>query len=372
MKKRTTIAAGVLALLVVAGGTTGAMSLHRSVTLSVEGESRPASAFGVTVADVLSANGVTLTDYDLVQPAADAPIADGQTIIVSYGKPLTLYIDGQEQQFVSTQLTLDAALRELPEVALPDLEDVVISVPLTTALPRTGLEVTVTTLKDVTLSVHGESKTVTTTGATVADLLAEQQITLSADDKLSPDAATPITDALTIKIDVVQTTTKSVTETIAFKTVTQSDASMFTDETKTITKGVNGSAKRTYAITIVNGKETEKKLVSETIIKAPVDKVVKKGTKSLPAPASSGKELNLAREAMWDRIAKCESGNRWNINTGNGYYGGLQFNLATWRSVNGQDFAARPDLATRAEQITVANRLYAKRGLQPWGCRGAA
>ena len=82
--------------------------------------------------------------------------------------------------------------------------------------------------------------------------------------------------------------------------------------------------------------------------------------------------LNLARAAMWDRIARCESGNRWNINTGNGYYGGLQFNLATWRGVGGEDFATRPDLATRAEQITVANRLYAQRGLQPWTCRTAA
>lgn len=86
----------------------------------------------------------------------------------------------------------------------------------------------------------------------------------------------------------------------------------------------------------------------------------------------AGPAIDLSREAMWDRIAKCESGNRWNINTGNGYFGGLQFNLATWRSVRGQDFAAYPHQATRAQQITVANRLYAKRGLQPWECGWAA
>ena len=95
----------------------------------------------------------------------------------------------------------------------------------------------------------------------------------------------------------------------------------------------------------------------------------------LTAPAGakrSSKALNLARAAMWDRIAKCESGGRWNINTGNGYYGGLQFDYRTWLSVNGDDFAPRADKATRAEQITVSNRLYAKRGLQPWSCRHAA
>jgi len=87
--------------------------------------------------------------------------------------------------------------------------------------------------------------------------------------------------------------------------------------------------------------------------------------------SSSSAPLNLANEAMWVKIAQCESGNRWDINTGNGYFGGLQFSLGTWNSVGGQDFATRPDLATKDQQITVANRLYAQRGLQPWTCRTA-
>ena len=71
---------------------------------------------------------------------------------------------------------------------------------------------------------------------------------------------------------------------------------------------------------------------------------------------------------MWDRIAQCESGGNWHINTGNGYYGGLQFDEASWLANGGGDFASRADLASRAEQITVANRYYAKAGLGPWGC----
>jgi hypothetical protein len=71
---------------------------------------------------------------------------------------------------------------------------------------------------------------------------------------------------------------------------------------------------------------------------------------------------------MWDRIARCESGGNWHINTGNGYYGGLQFNLASWRANGGRDFAAYPHQATREQQITVANRYYAKAGTRPWSC----
>jgi acetyl esterase/lipase len=60
---------------------------------------------------------------------------------------------------------------------------------------------------------------------------------------------------------------------------------------------------------------------------------------------------------MWDRIAWCESGQRWHLNLGSGYYGGLQFNMDAWRIAAGFDFAPRPDLASREEQITAANRL---------------
>ena len=95
-------------------------------------------------------------------------------------------------------------------------------------------------------------------------------------------------------------------------------------------------------------------------------------TASPPPPGRSKPPLNLARADMWDRIAQCESSGNWHVNTGNGYYGGLQFNLPTWASVAGQDYAPRPDLASREEQITLANRLYAIRGLQPWACRTAA
>ncbi len=73
--------------------------------------------------------------------------------------------------------------------------------------------------------------------------------------------------------------------------------------------------------------------------------------------------------SVWDRLAKCESGGNWAINTGNGYYGGLQFNAGTWLSNGGGEFAPRADLATREQQIAIAERLRAARGFAPWpGC----
>ena len=68
-------------------------------------------------------------------------------------------------------------------------------------------------------------------------------------------------------------------------------------------------------------------------------------------------------EANWDRVAACESGGNWAINTGNGYYGGLQFLLSTWRAYGGHGY---PHQNSKAEQIRVAERLRAASGLSPW------
>ncbi|MDW4908237.1 transglycosylase family protein [Streptomyces sp. ADMS] len=71
-----------------------------------------------------------------------------------------------------------------------------------------------------------------------------------------------------------------------------------------------------------------------------------------------------ADSGVWDRIAQCESGGNWHINTGNGYYGGLQFSAGTWRAYGGTAYAATADGASRAQQIAVATKVQ---GAQGWG-----
>ena len=74
--------------------------------------------------------------------------------------------------------------------------------------------------------------------------------------------------------------------------------------------------------------------------------------------------------SVWDDLARCESGGNWAINSGNGYYGGLQFSHGTWHNYGGGEFADYPHEATREEQIIVAERLRAARGYAPWpACR---
>lgn len=72
------------------------------------------------------------------------------------------------------------------------------------------------------------------------------------------------------------------------------------------------------------------------------------------------------RFRVWNRVAMCESTERWHINTGNGYYGGLQFSASTWRSFGGHRYARQANRATRVEQIQVARRVLAVQGPYAW------
>ncbi|MEO3770358.1 transglycosylase family protein [Micromonospora sp. B9E7] len=76
------------------------------------------------------------------------------------------------------------------------------------------------------------------------------------------------------------------------------------------------------------------------------------------APAQAG--------VNWDAIAQCESGGNWKINTGNGYFGGLQFSQSTWAGYGGKKYAARADLASRGEQIAIAEKVLDGQGIGAW------
>ena len=83
-------------------------------------------------------------------------------------------------------------------------------------------------------------------------------------------------------------------------------------------------------------------------------------------PLVNAPAAGAATTATWDRLARCESGGNWHINTGNGYYGGLQFSYSTWLSNGGGKYASRADKATKGEQIAIAERLLDNRGWAPW------
>lgn len=77
-------------------------------------------------------------------------------------------------------------------------------------------------------------------------------------------------------------------------------------------------------------------------------------------------QASAAPDSDWDKLAQCESGGNWAINTGNGYYGGLQFSYGTWLAYGGGEYAPTANLATREQQIAVAERTLAAQGWGAW------
>jgi len=87
------------------------------------------------------------------------------------------------------------------------------------------------------------------------------------------------------------------------------------------------------------------------------------GAVAAGAPLVLAGTASAAPESAWDKLAQCESGGNWSINTGNGYYGGIQFNVGTWRAYGG---TGMPHQASKAQQIAVAERTLAAQGWNAW------
>ncbi|WP_175408838.1 transglycosylase family protein [Streptomyces sp. TRM64462] len=87
---------------------------------------------------------------------------------------------------------------------------------------------------------------------------------------------------------------------------------------------------------------------------------------AVAAPLMGATTANAATAAEWDRVAQCESGGNWSINTGNGYYGGLQFSASTWAAYGGTKYAPTANLASKAQQIEIAEKVLAGQGKGAW------
>jgi uncharacterized protein YabE (DUF348 family) len=306
------------------------------------------------------------------------PLEDNQKVVVRYGRLLTVTVDGQDKEYWTTSTTVAGALSELGIRA----DSAKLSVSRSQPLGRLGLAMAVTTPKDVTVSVDGKKLKARTTSASVAELLTELKVTLRANDRVAPALKAPLARGLNVAVARVTKKSVSTTESIAFGTHRRNDATLLTGSTKTLTAGKPGLKSVTYLRTAVNGRLMTVKVTRSHVRVNPVARVLAVGTKAAPvkvAPAPSAPSApsssaggSTANGAMWDRIAACESGGNWSINTGNGYYGGLQFDSQTWLANGGGAYAPRADLASRAQQIAVANKVYADRGLSPWGCGWAA
>jgi uncharacterized protein YabE (DUF348 family) len=363
----------VLCALVV--GLVAFVGNNKTVTLNVDGKVTSVQSFGGTVGQVVKSANVELKPADRVTPAADAKVENGTVINVNMAKAVKVSLDGAEKTVSTTAPDVAGLVTELGIESASS-----VSVPKDAQLAVAGSFVSISTPKSVSIVADGKVSTATTTAGTVAEVLADAGITLGIDDRTSQPGNAHVVNNMVVKVSRVDTSqTAATTEEVAFDSMSTESAELFKGEKKITQAGVAGKVDKTFKLVLVDGREASRTLVSEAVSVQPVTEKVTVGTKAKPAATAAAAGSNtgtaapaMMNEAMWDKIAQCESTGNWSINSGNGYYGGLQFDIRTWIGSGGGAYAPNASLATKAQQIDIANRVYAQRGLQPWGCGWAA
>ncbi|MGB3955760.1 MAG: transglycosylase family protein, partial [Brooklawnia sp.] len=354
-------AAGVVAATSLGFGGF-ASHMNKDIVLSVDGQSDAVTVWGSTVQDALAARDITVGPHDEISPAADDRIADGSVVTVNYGRQVTAIIDGVEKTFWTTATTLEEALRE---IGMHD-SAAQLSISRSTPLGRDGLTFTLTTAKDVVVKVDGEQIETSSAAPDVAALLDEAGVELGVHDRVSPDKGEALTAGMVVTVQRVEVSEQEVTERIDYETRTTEDANLAEGTTNVTVAGAEGEKSIVYEVVVVDGEEESRTVLREEVLSQPVTRQVTVGTKAAPAPApaSSAAAPAVSNGGTWDAIAQCESGGNWAINTGNGYYGGLQFAASTWTAYGGGAYAPTANLATREQQIAIAEKVLAAQG---WG-----
>jgi resuscitation-promoting factor RpfB len=345
-KSKSLLAVLITAVVLALAGTTyGYAALSNKVTLSVDGETTTVRSMGDTVGDILDAEGIEVGDHDVVAPGLDETVADGSRITVRYGRPLSLSVDGKGKTYWVTATDVDSALSELGKRFL----GAQLSASRGATIDRGGMVLEIATPKRLVVKV-GNHKALRRqiAGFTVADVLEKLHVSHDKNDIVRPRLKSEVEEGTRIVVTKVRVVRKHVEgEVMSYKTIERPDSSMWDGETQTLTSGINGVRDVTYRLVYRNGELYATKVLSQTVHKQPRAAVVRVGTKQATANFAGG-------STVWDQLAQCEAGGNWAANTGNGYYGGLQFSLSTWQSNGGSGY---PHQNSREEQIRVATRL---------------
>jgi resuscitation-promoting factor RpfB len=360
------VAAGATTLA-VAGTTFGYANLNKSVTLSIDGQASQVSTSADTVGALLESKGIEVTSHDVVAPNLDAKVAEGTRVAVKFGRQVTFTVDGAQQTIWTTATTVNEALGALAI----DLAGAQLSTSRSSGIGRQGLTIIIATEKTVIIIDAGKKRTVTTTGQTLADALAAAKITVDRNDKLSANPSVRLVDGSKFTFTRIDIKSKTKKIKVDFDTTRKKTSTLKKGDTKVDTPGVTGVRAVTYRLVQHNGKIVSRTKIKSKLLKKPVTKVILVGTKTPTAEksssgsssGSSSSSSSTPSGSVWDKLAQCESGGNWSINTGNGYYGGLQFSLSTWRAYGG---SGMPHQASREQQIAIAKKLQADAGWGSW------
>ena len=348
------LVATLLVTLTFAGGY--AVAAYKTVTLKVDGASVTVSTMKSHVIDVVRENGFDVGERDDLYPAATESVEQSETIVLRRSRPLQISLDGRNSRQVwTTAATVQEALAQL---SMTDTAPAAAS--RGSRVPLAGMSLPVVGARTAQINDGGVISTVRFAAANVAGFLEAAGVPLQQSDTVVPSAGSPVIDGMQIQVTRVRVA--KVTQRIPLDPRDQQvpDPTMNMSRQVVIDPGMAGTQDVTYAVATVNGVETGRLPVANVVIDPARDGLVRIGAKP-------GTEVPAVQQAgAWDALSGCEAGGNWAINTGNGFYGGVQFDQNTWERNGGLRYAQRADLATREEQIAIAEVTRARQGWGAW------
>ena len=366
------VLASRLARKTAALGLVGAVALpliawSNAVAVEVDGERHTVRTYEATVAEVLEQLDVEIGPADAVVPAPESSLSDGLTIEVERAIAVDVVVDDGQTREVLAPVGSVAGVLEAAGLDHVRAEGAVIT-PAYTAAVEDGDVVHVTMPKAVEVVVDGDTHRTETVISTVSGVLAELDVELDADDRVRPALSTPIDGPTEIVVQRVDSGEETVEIVLEAGEQRREDPDLLRGTEKVAQEAQDGLRVDRYAVVEVDGEETQRELVDQTVVREPVDRVVLVGTKVPPPPPPKPKPKvsapSVASGSVWDRLARCEAGGNWSHN--GRYDGGLQFHPDTWTRNKPSGYPEYAWQASRDQQIVVGKRVQAAQGWGAW------
>lgn len=299
LKKAALLGAVVLCLLGLCACGKAAVQINDGGVVTELEVSTPS-----TVEKILKDAEIAWKEGDEVSPGLDTKITEAGEIVISRKNTVKLTADGETREVVMVGGTISDLLKQ-EGIALGEKQHV--NYDLDEYL-KDGMEVKISYSYSIEVACDGETYVRETEAETVKDVLAELNITLGEDDRVTPAVTESVTEGMKIVVNRVTFDTVVETEMIEYETVYEDDSSMSKGQEEVSVNGENGEKQVTYQVTYVDGEEESREAAEETVTKEPVNKVVSVGTQE--ESSSSGSERSvMSKKAFYD----CNG-------SGHGYY----------------------------------------------------
>lgn len=350
---------GVMAIATFGMAATGVNADNTSVvTVHADGEEHVITTDANTVDEVLQRVDVEVGESDVVEPSRDTEITSQSYNVNVYRSRPVVIEDRENDETYRTE-----SAHQSPRLIVENTEQVSVHkedklrLKLVTDFLSSefvGHKVIIDRAVPVNVKLMNEETVIRTHASTVKKMFEKADVDIKENDIIKPGLKAPIKEDMDVTLVRVghKTITKEEPIQPPTETVYNNDRPIGYEEVEK--QGKPGLALTTYRVEYRNGEVVDRKRIRRVTAEEPEPRVV-----------VVGNQLNTDAE-VWDRLAQCESNGDWNANTGNGFYGGLQFHPDTWVRYGGGEFASMAHQATREQQITIAERTLEVEGWGAW------